>query len=200
MDGKFDLLKPVEHFFDARSSEWLGAINENRPMIDCLHLDTIFAPAFAAVHPKSKFVFLRRNPEDVFISFYDKRQWNPHQFGPVFYNFDPDYRWRHAGYDLTPLHAWYIYFTEVFCEAFGRVMGDRFIEISAEKLFQKDEKEISTLLAFTGCDLPLERAKSHFGVKYNEKIDKSTLTEEGKNLVKEVFKDVYRHLQEHGSL
>ena len=51
-------------------------------------------------------------------------------------------------------------------------MGDRFTEISADKLFAQDKEEISKLLEFTGSNIPLNKAVDHFKTKINEKAHK----------------------------
>ena len=157
-----------------RAAEWLGGVNVDRPMMGLNHTDTIFAPVFASLHPQSKFVYLRRDPEEVFVSFFDKDQWGTGniQLQPLLCAFNPEFRWRRCGYDVPTSLAWYFYFTEVFCEAFGRVLNDRFIEIDSNKLFAQDRDEVDRLITFTGSELALDDAVEHFAVKINQKVNR----------------------------
>ena len=68
---------------------------------------------------------------------------------------------------------WHLDYTEAFCRTFGRVMGDRFIEISSDRLFGRDREEISKLLEFVGSDIDLDCAVDHFATKINEKVHKA---------------------------
>ncbi|KKL64810.1 hypothetical protein LCGC14_2161270, partial [marine sediment metagenome] len=158
--GNHESLYSPAEWAATRAAEWLG---EN-PMIGLNHMDTIFAPVFAAIHEKSKFVYLRRDPEKVFNSFYKKDQYKDGSncFRPVLYDFDPDYQFSLP--DITEEEGinYHITETEKFCRTFGKVMGDRWIEISADKLFAQDRDEISMLLEFTGSDIPLDNAVEHF--------------------------------------
>ena len=167
-----------------RAAEWIGAINLGRPMAAMVHTDTVFAPTFAQIHPKSKFIYLHRDPEKIFASFYNKAQWNLSQIAPLYYAFDPDFRFRlqyHGTDDIAPeftpenmakVLAWYIRFTEKFALAFGSTLGDRFTMLSADNLFNQDEDEIQKLIDFTEIDLPKSEVMDHFAHKYNEKAHK----------------------------
>jgi len=203
MDGNYDSMIPFSDYLQCRSAEYIGAVNEDRPLISLLHLDTIFAPVFAAWHPKGKIIYLRRDPVKVYQSFYGKSQWNKHQLNPVFYDFKPEFAWRRLALDLTPRLAWYIYFIEEFCWAMFRVFcieGREMAIIDADLLFAQDEHEIMRLLHFAECGLPLGRVTDHFKTKYNEKPHKQILTPEGLELVTEVFKGNYEQIQKDGRL
>jgi hypothetical protein len=153
-----------------RAAEWLG----EKPMIGLNHADTVFAPVFAAIHEKSKFVYLRRDPEKVFKSFYAKNQWQrgSNCFRPVLFDFSEGYAFDLPGFDEISGIRYHIRQTEQFSRAFGRVMGDRWIEISADRLFGQDTEEIAKLLEFTGSDIPLEDAVEHFKTPINVKAHK----------------------------
>ncbi len=153
-----------------RAGEWLSG-----RMIGLNHLDTIFAPAFAAMHPKSKFIYMTRDHTDVFKSFWTKNQWNNQQLMPVYYKFIPEFRWRRTLHKLPQMIAWYLQFTEAFSQAFGRVLGDRYIEISAEKLFARDKREIKRLLDFIESDITVAKAAKHYRKKINEKKHKAVI-------------------------
>ena len=159
-----------------RAAEWLSANNCGVPMVALNHMDTIFAPAFAQIHPKSKFVFLRRDPEKVFNSFYQKNQWNKDNIQPVYYNFP--FQWMESDHTEIEKIAWYIKFTDVFCRSFGKAMGDRFIEISSDKLFAKDTEETEKFKEFTGIPLSINEIKEHFSKKINEKKHKDQKRED----------------------
>lgn len=157
---------PAEVWAKTRAAEWLGP----KPMLGCSHLDTIFAPVFAAIHPNARFIYLHRNPADVFRSYYSKDQWSVMQLAPFVYRIsDEEFSFHQREMDVVDKIAHLITFTETFARAFGSLMGDRFIEISADKLFAQDEVEIARLLAFTGSDIRLDQAVAHYGIKINEK-------------------------------
>ncbi len=152
-----------------RAAEWLG----EKPMIDLNHTDTTYAPVFAAIHKKSKFVYLRREPEKVFKSFYTKDQYSGGVgcFSPIRYTFDDWGRFLFNMPDCTDEYGirYHIRQTEQFCRTFGNLMGDRWIEISSDKLFAQDKDEITRLLEFTGSDIPLDNAVEHFKTPVNVK-------------------------------
>lgn len=159
-----------------RGAELQGAANERRPMAMLNHLDTIFAPLYALINPEAKFLFLRRDPEKVFKSFYSKNQFGHNQLEPVYFKFDPDFKYRRALLDLPVTIAWYIKFTEAFSRAFGEVHPDRFMEISSDKIFSQDDEEIARLSEFMDFDKDITR--EHFGTVYNEKAHKVDKTDE----------------------
>ena len=154
-----------------RAAECLG----EKPMIGLNHSDTVYAPVFAANHPKSRFVYLRRNPEAVFKSFVQKGQWSGGMghFRPVMYDFGEGYSFSLPEVNEVDGTRWHLDYTEAFCCTFGRVMGDRFIEISSDRLFGRDREEISKLLEFVGSDIDLDSAVDHFATKINEKVHKT---------------------------
>jgi hypothetical protein len=160
---------PASQWAQTRAAEWLGA----KPMLGCSHLDTIFAPVFAAIHPSARFVYLKRDPESIFRSFYAKNQWSYMQIAPIAYRLSQDgFQYRQSDLEVVENIAWFIAFTDTFVRAFGSLMGGRFIEISSDKLFAQDKSEIAKLLEFTGSDIPLEKATEHFATKINEKASK----------------------------
>ncbi len=177
--------EPAEHWLKARAAEWLGP----KPMMGLNHMDTIFTPVFAKVHPKSKFVHLYRSPEDVFKSFYCKNQFLNNQLMPFAGNVDDGFVIQHIDVPLVHRIAWFIKFTDTFVKAFGRVMGpDRFLEISAEKLFSSDRDEIKKLLDFTNCGVSVDDALEHYKTKINEKKHKDVVPlEPGLTEFREVF-------------
>jgi len=154
-----------------RAVEWLGAIESNKPMVGLNHMDTIFAPVFAALHPLSKFVWVHRDPEDVFKSFYIKSQWGFEQLRPIRFAFDP-FRYADGGYNLIPAIAWYVSFVEMFARSIKSVLGDRVLAIRSEDLFAQSKSKISEMLDFIGSSIPVEKAQKHFGSKINEKSNR----------------------------
>jgi hypothetical protein len=177
LSGRLNTLDAPKTWAETRAAEWLSAISQGRPMIGLNHLDTIFAPAFATVHRRSRFVYLRREPGAVFESFYGKNQWQESQLRAVEYAFDPEFRFRRLPYDLPTNIAWYFHLTQEFARAMGRVVGpDRYMEISSDRLFAQDEAEIGKLIEFTSSGLFLPDATAHFGKKINEKAHKATLS------------------------
>lgn len=173
--GNFDDLGTADEWAECRAAEWLG----DKPMIGLNHTDTIYAPVFAVVHPKAKFIHLRRASEKVFRSFIDKDQWGGggHQLHPALYRFGEGFEFNLPAVEPSVGIRWHIGYTDMFARAFGEVMGDRYIEISADKLFAQDEDEINRLLEFTGSDISLDQAKRHFATKVNEKKHKINHTE-----------------------
>lgn len=176
-----------------RLAEWIGAVNLDRPMISMNHLDTIFAPTFAQMHPKSKFIYLRRDPEKVFKSFYNKAQWSENQLCGLNYKFEP-FQWRRRGFDKPKAIAWYLKFTESFSRHFGSLMGDRFIEISSDKLFDQDMTEIMRFIDFTEIDLLPNDLVRHFSTVYNEKAHKVEMTDLQVEKGLELFRREYESL------
>ena len=201
MAGKFDGDNTGMMWAATRAAEWLGAIGHDRPMIGLNHLDTIFAPVFAAIHPQAKFIHLHRDPTAVFESFFSKNQWSETQLRPMFYGFDPYFRFRRTGHDLPECIAWYIHFTDEFAKAMGRAVGpDRFVEISADRLFAQDPVEIDRLLDFTGTGISLDDAVVHFGTPINEKRHKATQTHDEMVGVRHDFTEAMARLQITGQL
>ena len=170
VSGNQEVTNPEWTWASCRSAEWIGAINEDRPLALVSHQDTVFAPCFAKIHPLSKFIYLRRDPVKVFESFYTKKQWSLRQIQPIYYKFP--FQWHVNQMDHPATLAWYIKFTEDYSRGFGEVMGDRFIEISSDKLFDLDPTEIRKLMDFAEIDLPYQSVADHFRQKHNEKIHK----------------------------
>ena len=200
LSGEFLGLEPTHVWMATRAAEWIGAINEGRPMIGHCHYDTIFAPVFASLHPLSKFVYLRRDPVKVFESYFGKGQWSDRQLRPIRFAFDPEFRWRSMGHDLPDQLAWYIHFTETFSRAFGRVMGNRFLEVDADKLFAQEADEIEKLLAFTGADLSINDGKAHFASKFNEKAHRGVISDDQMIAPRAAFERATLQVQQEGRL
>jgi len=190
IEGDYRNTTPIDEWVKTRAAEWLGAMSQNRPMIGLNHLDTIFAPAFSKIHPKSKFIYLHRDPIKVFESLYSKNQWGRTQLQPLHYKLNPQFEWCSPGYDIPYLITWDIVFTEVFSRAFGKTLGDRFIEISADKLFDQDKEEIQRLSDFTETEI----SPNHFMVPFNQKAHKRAVTDEQVNIGLSIFNDFYRKL------
>jgi len=177
-----------ETWIKTRKAEWIGSRNAKRPMAMLNHMDTIYAPTYAQINPQAKFLFLRRDPEAVFKSFYSKDQWRMNQLEPAYCKFDP-FRYRLTRYDMPVRIAWYIKFTEAFSRAVGEVYPERFIEISSDKLFAQDDDEMIRLSEFMGIDKDM--AKQHFGTVYNEKAHKKMLNDEQIQAGLEAFRRAY---------
>jgi len=174
IEGNYEHRQPMLQWFTTRAAEWLGATNLGRPAAFVGHQDTIFAAPFAAIHPQSKFILLRREPAEVFASFYGKAQWSDSQLQPLLYKFAPSFAWKRAGWDLPEAIAWYCRFTEVYARALGSVVGsDRFIELSSNRLFSQNAGEIERLQDFLNLDLSTLEIQRHFERPYNEKLHKA---------------------------
>jgi hypothetical protein len=111
----------------------------------------------------------------VFKSFVQKGQWSGgmSHFRPVMYDFGEGYSFSLPEVNEVDGTRWHLDYTEAFCRTFGRVMEDRFIEISSDRLFGRDREEISKLLEFVGSDIDLDCAVDHFATKINEKVHKA---------------------------
>jgi hypothetical protein len=166
--GNYDDLSCIEPWIKCRAAEWLG----DKPMLALNHTDTIFAPLFALLHPNSRIVHLERNPADVYRSFISKRQMGTN-LCPTAASFDNGFSWRRCPKDEDSSVKWFIQFTHNFGEAVGRVLGERYIKISSDRLFARDKQETSKLLDFVGSDIPVKDATDHFKTKYNEKAHKA---------------------------
>lgn len=156
-------------WLSCRAAEWLGAISRNRAMAAVNHQDTAFAPLFATLHPRSRFVYLRREPRDIFASFYSKNQWKDNQLRPLHVGFVP-FRFRRTDHDEVECIAWLIYFVETFSRALGAILGERWLEASSERLFAQDADEISMLADH--CKTALDR--DAFAEPVNVKAHKAT--------------------------
>ena len=156
-----------------RAAEWLGP----KPMMGLNHFDTIFAPVFASLHKRAKFVYLKRNPEDSFKSMHCKEQFQDNQLRSLYVDLGECFTFYRDQEMTTPERiAWFLKFTDTFCKAFGSVVSpERYIEIEVEKLWAKDEDEIKKLLSFTGSDVTVETAVKHFETKINEKKHKDVV-------------------------
>lgn len=168
--GRHEDKTAVEEWVSCRRPEWFG----EKPMIGLNHTDTGFAPVFAALNKNSRFVYLRRDPSKVFKSFIDKGQWagGANHFVPISCSFRRGFRFSLPDIHETDGVLYHLYYTEAFSRAFGRVMGDRWIEISSDRLFGQDREEVAKLLEFTGSDIDLDFAVEHFATKINEKAHK----------------------------
>lgn len=195
--AKFDDLHCISIWCQTRAIEWLEASRSGKPLVALNHLDTIFAPAFASIHHKSRFVWLKRDPESVFKSFYGKDQWGNMQLRPLQFAFDP-FRYADGGYDLIQAIAWYIRFTEVFIQSFKSVVGDRLMEVNSEDLFNRDRSVIKNLLDFIGAGVPVDRAVDHFIKPINEKAHRIIRTQEQMEEGIKIFHNSLNHLKETG--
>ena len=159
----------------SRAAEWLGPMYQGRPFAAVGHYETIMAPTFACLHRLGKIVYLRRNPRDVFLSMYGKGQWGDRQLRPVFYRFEDNwFKWKDQNLDIIEQIIWYLKFTQEFSRALGRIISDRWIEISADKLFSQDTQEVSRLHDFLELEIPLDQSIEHFGTIHNRKAHKIT--------------------------
>ncbi|MDP2618643.1 MAG: sulfotransferase [Hyphomicrobiales bacterium] len=201
MAGRFDGDRTALLWSATRAAEWLGAMSCNRPMIGLNHLDTIFAPVFAAIHKESKFVHIHRDADAVFKSFFTKNQWGGSQLRPMHSTFSPEFRFYMTDDDLPACIAWYIRFTEVFSQAVGRVVGpDRYLEVSSDRLFAQDRDEIARLLDFTGADIPIADAVEHFATRINEKAHKVTMSPIDLIEPRKIFRAALERLEDTGRL
>ena len=175
MSGDFTQADAEENWVQTRAAEWLGPMSFGRPAAFLNHTDTIFAPVFAQIHPKAKFLFLHRDPEDIFGSLYAKDQFLGQQLRSVHYSFTPEFNYKRMGYDIPGEIAWYIKFHEVFCREFGKIMGGRFIEINSNELFNGSITEQAKLRAFTNIDLGMDEIAQHYQTPYNAKAHKNKI-------------------------
>jgi hypothetical protein len=164
----------VDFWLKCRSAEWLSAASQERPYVSLMHYDTCFAPAFYALHRHSKFIWLRRNPEDVFKSFYLKRQWGDQQIGPMPWRFDPGFMFGKCDWPETKQIAWYIRWTNEFCSAMEEVVNDsrRFKIVKSDALFELDPYEIRELKLYLNLDLSHAAITDHFRIPINVKRHK----------------------------
>jgi hypothetical protein len=206
----------MREWCETRAAEWIGCVNEGRPMMALNHLDTIWAPVFAALHPKSKFIWLRREPEQVFRSMFSKRQWGTPEWGgevqlqPILCRSDP-FTWRRPGYDQPDCIAWFIRFTEVFARAMREAVGlDRFEIVSADDLFSLSDGEhdpqgvgacaVSDLRDFTGADIDLVQMSNHFETPINHKAHKVVVDGDQLEMAVAEFSRAYDRVARRGAL
>jgi len=157
-----------------RAAEWCGASLAGRPEANFNHLDSVYAPVYAAMHPESRFIWLKRNPVDVFKSFWTKNQWNREQIGPIHADMnDGVFRWHRAHVSKFYEMAWYIRFHEVLAEAMGCALEDRLVTIQAEDLFSGRAAVLLKSFA-SGITKSVDEIKEHYRVPINEKKHKAT--------------------------
>lgn len=192
MSGHLDNDGAAQMWCKCRAAEWIGAENLGRPMAMLNHYDTVFAPTLAALHPQAKFMYLRRDPVKVFESFFSKGQWSEQQISPIYYTFDPEFRWRHMRYDTPRAIAWYLRWTESFCAAFSDVRP--LASFSSDLLFAGDRTETARLIDFLDLDMTVERVIQHYRTPYNEKRHKIDMTSGQIEAAKEAFVDTYTEL------
>lgn len=168
VEGEFPK-RPETNWLRTRAAEWISAELQDKRMIGMSHLDTIMAPAFAAMHPKSKFVYIRRDPLDIYKSMYYKNQFGDQQADPILYSTEPEWQWKRPIRSLAQRIAFHIQFTDTFCLALGAALGGRLMVVDAESLFSGGEWAIKDLLRFIGSDVPYLTAVDHYKTKVNEK-------------------------------
>jgi len=194
MDGDTMIGVPATWWVKTRAAEWIGCVNQGRPMADVNHLDVVFAPVFAAIHPRSRFIHLVRDPVKTFESFYSKDQWSDKQIIPLYHRYgdDGEFLWRHMRYPDPQAIAWFIRWTEVFCEALEWVLGDRFTRLYADKLFAGDREEAEFLVQW--CELPFSanQVVEHYKIPYNSKLHKICRTQEQVDAGREQFISAYK--------
>ena len=161
-------------FLKCRMGEVLAAAAKGFPVAMINHWDTVFAPLNAIIFENARFIYLHRNPRDVFSSMYSKSQWRGRQLQHV--GFDPrfpngTFRYRPSGIPLEANIAWYLYATDCFAKAFkDTVPAERFLDLDADKLFARDRVEIERLCAFLPIgDLTPGQLRDHFRKKINPK-------------------------------
>lgn len=195
IENRYDDMWSTNFYIQTRAAEWIGAINCGMPLVNLCHLDLVFAPAWAKIHPQSKFIYLHRDPVKVFRSFFSKNQWGMWQTQAVNYKFEgSQFQWRWPRQDLPVAIAWMIRFTEVYGRAFARAFPDRTEKISADALFAQDRDECERLIAALGADLDLNETVEHFALPYNEKRHKVAMTDEQVALAQESFEFAYDKL------
>lgn len=180
-----------------RRAELIGADESGRPAALTGHLDTIWAPGMVFAADNSRFIYLHRDPVKIFESFYSKGQWSDNQICPIAYTMEPPYEWQRVSMDLPAKIAWYIRYTERFCRAFGSWLeeydGDRFIEISADKLFAGDVHEIERLRTFAELDISMRDAVKHYERPLNAKLHKINITQPALEAGREAFLKAYEN-------
>ena len=164
----------VGTYLKCRMAEFLASAATGRPVAMINHWDTVFAPVNAELHENARFIYLHRNPRDVFASIYAKSQWRGRQLQHV--RFDRSFPngtfwYRSSGIPLEANIAWYLRATECFAKAFaGSVPADRFLDLDADKLFAGDSAEIDRVYAFLPVgDLTSQQVHEHFRIKINAK-------------------------------
>jgi hypothetical protein len=108
------------------------------------------APFCAELFPESRFIYLARDEEATFKSFYGKNQWRNRQLQHWLY--DPSFPKGHFVYcqdetlSMEAHISWYFYITKVFAKCFFKTLPEyRHISLRSEKLFAMDESEFSKL-------------------------------------------------------
>lgn len=171
-----------------RAAEWLCAEANGMSMVGVNHLDTVFAPIFARIHPHARFLHLRRDPIKVFDSFMSKHQWMG-QLAPVTWAFADGFQWNPVAVTVPRYLAWYLRFTEVFAEAVRVLFPARSLMVSSDRLFAGDVAEINDLSHFVGVRID----PSHFDTKVNAKDHKICINPLDLERERREFVQAYRH-------
>jgi len=191
MGDNFDNSFVMDSWVKLRAAEWIGCENLNRPIAMLNHMDLVFAPVFAKIHENARFVYLYRDPEDLFLSFYSKNQWNTNQINSANYKFNPEFEWRYMQKDVPAAIAFHVRFTEVFCAAMDEVMPDRFNYLSADRLFNGDELETIHHREILSLELSKEEIMDHYKIPYNKKLHKVAVADDEVQPALESFRNAY---------
>jgi len=131
----------LDDYFDSRMVEYTHAMNHKKTLVICNHLDTIFAVYNAIRFPNSKFLFLEREPRDVYKSMVSKQQWTG-QLRP-----------RRAQVDIETSMAFHCWVTRCFSRAVLDLVGpERSLYLRSEDLFKRKEFAFVQLEEFFGLE------------------------------------------------
>lgn len=77
----------------------------------------------------------------------------------------------------------------MFAEAMQDAVGDRMIQVSADRLFAGDEEEIQMMIEFCNLPMTVPEIQKHYRIPYNTKAHKIVTQSEA---AEELFKYCYQ--------
>lgn len=156
--------------------DYLRAQRAGRQFVMVSHGHTTSAPMLRAIFPSSRFLHLRRNYKDVFMSYLTKRQFYGQLEPRAAQVTDDGLRLSDPNYDLVEQIVWYLYATDVFSSAFVSAMPEGVASlIESEDMFAGEQATYDQLCDFfPGLTVDLAGYNKQFSSKVNAKLGKLT--------------------------
>jgi len=170
-------------FFSANLDDLAYSLRTRRQYVVVHHGYTIFAPLAAMLFPRSQFIHLRRDPQEVLESFISKDQYRG-QLEPLYVDTGfvgsgrrykshrENFRYLRSPWPVYKKVLWYIHVTNAFAEAFVDLIGpERSLLIESRALFAGDQecfRKLAERLAIG--DLTSGQFREHFARPVNAKL------------------------------
>jgi len=168
-DQRVDVGDVTSIWASSRAAEWLGT----KPAVFLSHLDLVYAPILAAIHPGAKWVHAHRDVEKTFRSFWLKHQEDA-QLCPFGYGKDASGNFTVSYGSATVIDSLAFFFatTDLFAAAMHKVFPDRVAILDMDDLFAGSDLAANVVKHCLCPDLSLAQIKNHFKTKVNEKAHK----------------------------